>query len=148
MCKLRRKMILGYFSSPSYKVLMFHFIFYPLFSLPPDRHSTHPTTTEWASQYPQGKADPNKLPQDWVDALNGAVSAGKIPNIPPSKLVNGNPQYPNNLDPNGATVCSTTAKCNKNPDVWWDAPDGVFATSFDDGPLPVRHFSLSSQPTR
>ncbi|KAJ3479824.1 hypothetical protein NLI96_g8789 [Meripilus lineatus] len=94
-------------------------------------------SAQWAAAYPTGKADTSKLPQEWVDALNAAVAAGKIPNIPPTTLVKGNPTYPNNLDPNSDTVCSTTVQCNKNPDVWWDAPPGVFATSFDDGPLPT-----------
>jgi hypothetical protein len=76
-----------------------------------------------------------KIPQAWKDALDKAVSAGKIPNIPNSNANDGDPKYPNNLDPNSKTVCSSTAKCRQDVDyVIWDAPDGVWASSFDDGP--------------
>ncbi|KAI1786526.1 glycoside hydrolase/deacetylase [Ganoderma leucocontextum] len=93
---------------------------------------------EWAAGFPD-KVDPNALPLAWVNAYNQAKNAGKIPsNVPVSTQPNGgNPTY-GNLDPNGQVVCSTTYKCrNNSPDVVWDAPDGVFASSFDDGPLPA-----------
>jgi hypothetical protein len=78
------------------------------------------------------------LPQAWVDALNAAALAGKIPDIPQSTSTNGlDPVYPTGYDPMSATVCSSTAKCVTQGDVW-DAPPGVIALSFDDGPLPVR----------
>ncbi|KAI0796647.1 hypothetical protein C8Q75DRAFT_729533 [Abortiporus biennis] len=119
----------------------------------PDDHPVHalfkrdaPTTdgvtyaqvgsAAWTAAYPPAKPDTTKLPQAWVDALNAATAAGKIPNIPVAKLVNGNPTYPAGSDPSSATVCSTTVQCKLNPDVVWNAPDGVFASSFDDGPLP------------
>ncbi|KAI0352932.1 glycoside hydrolase/deacetylase [Trametes cingulata] len=90
-------------------------------------------TPEWSAGYPQAKPDPNALPKAWTDAYNAAVAAGKIPDIPPSTL-NGNPVYPQGFDPNGQVVCSATYKCRNNEDLW-DAPDGVFGASFDDGPL-------------
>ncbi|OSD04276.1 glycoside hydrolase/deacetylase [Trametes coccinea BRFM310] len=90
-------------------------------------------TPEWSAGYPPAKPDPNALPKAWVDAYNAALSAGKIPKIPPSTL-NGNPVYPQGFDPNGDVVCSATYKCRNNNDIW-DAPDGVWGASFDDGPL-------------
>lgn len=95
--------------------------------------------TEWSAGYPTGKMDPNGagLPKAWVDALNAAVKAGKIPDLPTSTSDGGNPVYPQGFDPLGPTVCSATYKCRNKEDLW-DAPDGVFASSFDDGPLPVR----------
>ena len=100
---------------------------------------------EWAAPFPQAKPDPSQLPQEWVDALNTAIQAGKIPNIPPSTPTGGNPTY-GNLDPMSDEVCSTTYKCMKNNDTW-NAPDGVFGASFDDGPLPVSHQTLLSGAT-
>lgn len=89
----------------------------------------------WSAGYPEGKPDVTQLPQEWVDALNAAVAAGKIPNIPPSTPTGGNPTY-GSLDPMSDEVCSTTYKCRKN-DWIWDAPEGVFGAGFDDGPLPT-----------
>ena len=58
-----------------------------------------------------------------------------IPDIPVSTYQdNGMPTY-GGLDPNGVEVCSTTYQCMNNTDTW-NAPDGVFGVSFDDGPLP------------
>lgn len=90
---------------------------------------------EWAAGYPEAKPDVTKLPQEWLDALAAAVKAGKIPDIPVSTPTGGNPTY-GSLDPMSDEICSTTYKCRKNNDTW-DAPDGIFAASFDDGPLPV-----------
>ncbi|KAA1466513.1 glycoside hydrolase/deacetylase [Dentipellis sp. KUC8613] len=88
----------------------------------------------WSAAYPTGTPDSKAMPQAWKDALNAAVQAGKIPGIAPSKD-NGddNPTYQG--DPNGPDICSATYKCRIDGDVW-DAPDGVFGASFDDGPLP------------
>ena len=99
--------------------------------------------TAWAAAYPKSTPDPAQLPQAWVDALNTAVSAGKIPTFGPSKSTGGNPSYPG-ADPNGDEICSTTYKCRKNPENIYDAPTGLLGVSFDDGPLPVR-FVLSRQ---
>ncbi|KAI0254782.1 hypothetical protein BJV78DRAFT_1152073 [Lactifluus subvellereus] len=91
----------------------------------------------WTAAYPAGVPDSNAMPQTWKDALNTAVQAGKIPNIPPSVL---NPQaalptYANDLNPTGPQVCSGSYGC-RIPGQVWDAPPGVLAVSFDDGPLP------------
>ncbi|EKM59059.1 carbohydrate esterase family 4 protein [Phanerochaete carnosa HHB-10118-sp] len=93
-------------------------------------------SSQWSAGYPQGKPDPTEYPQEWLNALNAAVAAGNIPNVPVSTQVNGgNPTY-GSLDPTGNEVCSTTYGCRNNDDIW-DAPDGVWAAGFDDGPLPT-----------
>ncbi|KAF9462650.1 hypothetical protein BDZ94DRAFT_1309542 [Collybia nuda] len=90
----------------------------------------------WSSGFPQSTPDPNKLPAEWVNALNAAVAAGKIPNVPQSTNTPGvNPVYPQGVNPNGPEVCSATYKC-RHPEDIWDAPPNYFGTGFDDGPLP------------
>jgi len=81
------------------------------------------------------------MPQAWIDALNAAVTAGNIPNIPQSTESGGqNPVYPQGYDPTGPEVCSGTYKC-MNPLDYWNAPSGYFGTGFDDGPTEVSfHF--------
>jgi chitin deacetylase len=64
--------------------------------------------------------------------LNAAVAAGQIPDIPVTTL-NVNPIYPNGLDPTDPSICSSTYDCRAPGDIW-DAPDGVIAIGFDDGP--------------
>jgi len=77
------------------------------------------------------------MPQAWKDALNAAVQAGKIPNVPISSGPNNSsPVYPPGINPNSPEICSATYKC-KIPDDIWDAPEGMIGISFDDGPLPV-----------
>ncbi|KAG5724345.1 Chitin deacetylase [Termitomyces sp. T112] len=91
-------------------------------------------TPTWSSAYPASSPDVNALPQQWVDALNDAVEAGNIPNIPQSKNTpNTNPVYPMGYNPNGAEICSATYKCRIPGDIW-DAPANYFGISFDDGP--------------
>ena len=78
------------------------------------------------------------MPQEWKDALNAAVQAGKIPNLAPSTNdPNAGPVYPKGVDPMSPDVCSATYKCRLDTDLW-DAPDGQVGISFDDGPIPVR----------
>jgi chitin deacetylase len=93
----------------------------------------------WSAAYPVGTPNSNAMPQAWTDALNNAVQAGQIPNIPPSVL---NPQglatYPNNFSPTSPQVCSGAYLC-RIPGQIWDAPPGVLGVAFDDGPLPVGH---------
>ncbi|KAF8812434.1 glycoside hydrolase/deacetylase [Phlegmacium glaucopus] len=80
--------------------------------------------------------DPKTLPAPWVNALNSAIAAGKIPNISVSSNTPGtNPVYPVGFNPNSPQVCSATYKCRIPGDIW-DSPDGVFASAFDDGPTP------------
>jgi chitin deacetylase len=83
------------------------------------------------------------MPAAWTASLNAAIAAGAIPDIPPSTLnAAGTTVYAGGLDPNGPAVCSATYGCRIAGDVW-DAPDGVYALGFDDGPLPVRHVCSS-----
>jgi chitin deacetylase len=96
-------------------------------------------TATFPNQPPGTPAPAAGMPQAWTDALNAAVSAGKIPSFPPATIQNGgNPTYAAGNDPNNQqTVCSATYGCRIPGDIW-DAPDGVMGVSFDDGPLPVR----------
>ncbi|KAI0053654.1 carbohydrate esterase family 4 protein, partial [Auriscalpium vulgare] len=91
----------------------------------------------WSAAWPVSTPDSNAMPQAWKDALNNAVAAGKIPNIPVSSgPANASPVYPAGNDPNTLPVCSATYKCRLPGDVW-DAPAGTVGISFDDGPLPT-----------
>ena len=94
---------------------------------------------EWAAGFPDLIPDVNTLPQQWVDALNAAVAAGKIPDIPVTTNEGGIPAYPTGVDPGGQEVCSGMIKCRAPGDIW-DAPDGVLSISFDDGPYLVSDF--------
>jgi hypothetical protein len=95
--------------------------------------------TAWQNSFPEDKPDPKAVPVEWTNALNAAVKAGKIPNVPQSIQSDGpdsSPSYPNKGDPNSPEICSSTYQCRGNGTIW-DAPDGVFGSSFDDGPQPV-----------
>ena len=85
------------------------------------------------------------MPPAWVNALNSAVAAGKIPNVPMSNVTPGNsPVYPNGSDPTSPDICSGTYQCPIPGDIW-NASDGVFASSFDDGPTQVSCFNFFCQ---
>ncbi|KAJ3545390.1 hypothetical protein NMY22_g2459 [Coprinellus aureogranulatus] len=111
-----------------------------LFKRGPDDGVTRPAvgSPEWAAPFPKAIPDSSQLPQEWVDALNAADAAGKIPHIPQSSAPGGqsNPVYPPGVNPSSPEICSATYKCRIAEDIW-DAPDGVFASSFDDGPYPT-----------
>ncbi|KAF8639775.1 hypothetical protein AX17_001035 [Amanita inopinata Kibby_2008] len=97
----------------------------------------------WSSGFPKSSLDMSQVPRRWIDALNAATTAGKIPNIPISTNTPGtNPVYPLGTNPNSQDICSATYKCQHVEDIW-DAPDGVFASSFDDGPQPVTSSFIS-----
>ncbi|BGP53213.1 hypothetical protein JCM8202_002770 [Rhodotorula sphaerocarpa] len=76
--------------------------------------------------------------QEWIDTYNRVKAEGKIPGFAPSVLgTDGNPSYPSGTDTGENGVCSwTTAHCFGDNDIS-DAPDGMYAIAFDDGPLPV-----------
>ncbi|TFK32917.1 chitin deacetylase [Crucibulum laeve] len=100
---------------------------------------TYPTvgSPAWSAQFPAASPQASDLPKAWTDALAAAIAAGKIPNIPPSTgKPQTNPVYPAGMDPNGPEICSATYKCRHADDIW-DAPDGYFGISFDDGPQPA-----------
>ncbi|GAA5979042.1 hypothetical protein JCM10908_002784 [Rhodotorula pacifica] len=70
---------------------------------------------------------------EWVKTYELAKAAGDIPDIPPSKLTNGNTVYPSGV--NAQTICSWTLSGCFGPNDIHDAPDGLYGVSFDDGPL-------------
>lgn len=93
----------------------------------------------WSAQYPQGSVDTTKIPAVWITALNAAVAAGVVPNIPQTNVVNDNPVYPQGVNGRDPTVCSGNGgggSCRTEGSIW-DAPDGVIGISFDDGPTQV-----------
>ena len=104
--------------------------------------STFPVvgSSTWAAAYPAGTPVASQMPQPWIDALNAAVQAGKIPNVPPptQTAASTTPIYAQGYNPNDPSVCSTSYGC-RNPGDIFDAPNGVMAIGFDDGPLPVNH---------
>lgn len=102
-------------------------------------------SSEWSNGYPAGPPatiDGNAIPAEWAAALNAAVASGTIPDIPVSTaLPNESPTYPGQTGGNPpAGVCSATYGCRIDGDIW-DAPDGYFGVSFDDGPTDVSHYS-------
>lgn len=104
-------------------------------------------STEWSAGFPAASLavpDPSILPAAWVNAYNAAVAAGKIPKLVVSQQTapNTNPFYPGGLNPSSPEVCSATYQCRIPGDIW-DSPDGIFASSFDDGPTPVSCFNYS-----
>jgi len=107
----------------------------------PDDGTPYPAvgTPEWAAGFPNpaaGVPDHNTIPASWIAALNEAVSEGKIPNVPvTTNTPNTSPVYPTGVDPMSPQVCSATYRCRIPGDIW-DAPPGIYASSFDDGPLP------------
>ncbi|KAJ7670591.1 hypothetical protein DFH06DRAFT_139602 [Mycena polygramma] len=122
----------------------YHHPDHPVHSLFRRNGSTDGTTyapvgsTAWSAGYPAdppAEPDVKSLPAAWVSALNDAVARKAIPDIPPSvmKDPNGEPTYPNGLDPNSPQVCSATYQCRIDGDIW-DAPAGYVGLSFDDGP--------------
>ncbi|KAJ3563277.1 hypothetical protein NP233_g9041 [Leucocoprinus birnbaumii] len=95
-----------------------------------------PGSLTWSANFPKSSPDASTLPQAWVNALDAAVKAGKIPDISPSEQEHGkDPTYPGH-DPMSPEICSSTYKCI-NTAAWWDGPEGYYASSFDDGPQPT-----------
>jgi chitin deacetylase len=85
----------------------------------------------WTSAYPSGVYDLSKTPQEWLDALDSAVSAGLIPNVSISTVSSGqSPVYGNHQDPTSPDICSSTYQCQVAGDVW-DAPDGFIGIGYD-----------------
>jgi hypothetical protein len=87
------------------------------------------------NDYPAALSTPpeSSLPQELIDALNQAISAGLIPDIVPSTIVNEAPTYPGNLG-SSPEVCNwSITNCIADDDVY-ETPDNEWALSFDDGP--------------
>ncbi|KAJ9476534.1 putative Chitin deacetylase 2 (putative) [Pseudozyma hubeiensis] len=85
--------------------------------------------------YPPPLAIPtaDQTPQVWLDALDAAIAAGKIPNIPVAQNQDGNPVYPNNKGQDPNTCSWTVTKCVSKTDIV-NAPPNNMAIGFDDGP--------------
>lgn len=99
---------------------------------------------EWLSLYPEGDPDSSRMPSAWSEALAAAIDKGKIPDIHQSiQKFNSNPVYPAGVDPNDASVCSSTYGCHLPGDIW-DAPSGHIGIAFDDGPTEVHSSFLLS----
>ncbi|CAO1615904.1 unnamed protein product [Jaminaea pallidilutea] len=92
--------------------------------------------------------DPSLLKQEWKDALQAAVKNGTIPDIPKSTLdSNGNPSYPSNAGSDNHIGSWTLSKYLADSDIS-QAPNGVWAIGFDDGPTdesPPMYKYLQSQ---
>ncbi|GAA5850808.1 hypothetical protein JCM8547_009094 [Rhodosporidiobolus lusitaniae] len=73
---------------------------------------------------------------EWVATYNAAKAAGKIPGFAPASLVGGVPAYASGVRTDEKGVCSwSMAHCFGDDDIY-EAPDGMYAIGFDDGPLP------------
>jgi hypothetical protein len=109
-------------------------------TLPTQYEAQQALPIEWAAQFPADVPDYTQLPKEWTDALAAADAAGKIPNIPHASAPGGqsNPVYPPGVNPSSPEICSATYKCviPEDEDLW-NAPTGVYGSSFDDGPYPV-----------
>ncbi|KAE8221881.1 hypothetical protein CF326_g8478 [Tilletia indica] len=86
--------------------------------------------------YPQLDGKPlaaELIKPEWKAALDAAVQAGKIPNIPVSSSPDGGtPTYPSGTDM--SKVCSWSTNQCQGPNDIFQAPDGVVGINFDDGP--------------
>jgi len=89
-----------------------------------------------SNKYPPLNGKPLKASQmkpEWKAALDAAVKAGKIPNIPPSSSPDGGtPTYPSGTDM--SQVCNWSITQCQGPHDIYQAPDGVAGINFDDGP--------------
>ena len=91
------------------------------------------------AQYPKSWAlTEADVPKAWVDALNTAIDAGKIPSYAPSTVDpnGGVPNYASGVDRNSPDVCANSDRVCRIPQDVWDAPDGYIGIGFDDGPTP------------
>ncbi|KAK0549286.1 hypothetical protein OC861_004484 [Tilletia horrida] len=70
---------------------------------------------------------------EWKAALDAAIKAGKIPDIPPSSSVDGGtPTYPSSVVMKD--VCNWSIDQCQGPNDIHSSPDGWAAVNFDDGP--------------
>ncbi|KAJ9118098.1 hypothetical protein QFC22_003997 [Naganishia vaughanmartiniae] len=92
---------------------------------------------EWKALYPSVEKVPDvsTTPKSWTAALAAAKEAGGYPSGVPLTTADasGNYVYPAGVNPSVEPVCSFPSGCNKASD-FYNAPDGVLALSFDDGP--------------
>jgi len=83
--------------------------------------------------YPELDVSGPKPRSKWSQKLKQVKAAGKIPNIPPSKIVDYQPVYPTSYKGDPCSFYLT--KCNRTSDIT-TGPKGVAGISFDDGPQP------------
>ncbi|WWC62651.1 uncharacterized protein I303_105248 [Kwoniella dejecticola CBS 10117] len=98
------------------------------------KRAPSPDDPNFASNYPAAGSTPgsDKLPQAWIDKLNSI----NLPNVSVSNPNNGYPTYADGETPSDQHICSFTYECVTDDDLH-DAPSGIFALSFDDGPSNV-----------
>ncbi|GAA5919745.1 hypothetical protein JCM6882_008933, partial [Rhodosporidiobolus microsporus] len=95
-----------------------------------------PLSTRQNSGYPAADTKGPAPKQEWVATYNAAKAAGKIPSFAPSFLSGGQPAYGSGVKTGEDGVCSwSVSHCFGEGDVY-QAPNGMYAASFDDGPLP------------
>jgi len=90
---------------------------------------------EWVALYPTDNQNPEaNIPQAWLDRLNEAIAAGRIPRItvPRFNETARLPEY-GDVDVTSPEICSSTFECRADDDIW-DGPDGTIGLSVDDGP--------------
>lgn len=97
---------------------------HPLFKRQPPATASYP---------PDDNVPPaSSLKKEWVDALNAAKAAGKIPNVPQTVLApSGANTYPGGIK---AEYCSWTNQKCFGPNDIQNAPAHEWGLSFDDGP--------------
>ncbi|CAE6451148.1 unnamed protein product [Rhizoctonia solani] len=95
-------------------------------------------SVEWRSKFPKGSLGAIATPQAWLDAMNTAITDGRIPSYEnvPVAVTSGTYHSNNGTALNGSKtpICSSAAGCKDDTQIY-DAPDGIVAISFDDGPL-------------
>ncbi|BGP13273.1 hypothetical protein JCM10213v2_001192 [Rhodosporidiobolus nylandii] len=96
------------------------------------------TATPLYERYPAPNTRGPAPKQEWIATYEAAKAAGKIPGFAPAFLTAaGAPAYAAGVDTGENGVCSwTVSHCFGDGDVY-DAPDGMYALGFDDGPLPA-----------
>ncbi|GAA5860447.1 hypothetical protein JCM3774_000424 [Rhodotorula dairenensis] len=89
-----------------------------------------------ATSYPAPLEKGPQPRQEWIDTYNRVKAEGKIPGFAPAVNNDGVPSYPSGTNTGEDGICSwTVAHCNGDNDIT-DAPDGMYAIAFDDGPVP------------
>ncbi|CAD6953199.1 unnamed protein product [Tilletia caries] len=98
--------------------------------------SQTPTSRQATDAYPPLNGEPlsaKQIKPEWKAALDAAVKAGKIPNIPPSSSPDGGtPTYPAGTDM--TAVCSWSASKCQGPNDIHQGADNYVGINFDDGP--------------
>jgi chitin deacetylase len=89
------------------------------------------SSSAWTAQYPAELPEAN-IPPEWLQALNKAVAAGKIPKIAAATVPNGNDPDYGSENASAPEICSSYFNCRAPGDIW-DLPDGQLGLTFDDG---------------